>query len=188
MNFDYPQFDVAHQLDPTVRPFVIFDTAGQGDKAFVCATWANSYQGKFVGQLSKYEYKRCQYTLIEAVLAFPTTQVFVVRSAEEPTSVLAFAALDEKRKVLHYMYCKFEYRKNALCQNLVLGRGLRYLSMSPGYRLPQWASHLYFHPYILDEVFIHYGSEQQKRQHQQRQQHQQQQQQQPSGVSSSSEN
>ena len=114
---------------------------------------------------SERDYKRKHTELINAILSFPSTLVYVTRLKDDDTSILSYAVMDCRYFVLHYVYTKLTYRKCALAQNLVLGKGLTSYSMpmqnalltGPKYLLPTWASHLKWNPYFLFEVTKHYG-------------------------------
>lgn len=154
-------------IDPTVKPYTYTDFYKPCDLAFIHATWTNSFMCSKPARLcsGEKEYKRKHTQLIDAILSFPSTLVYVTRLKDDDTSILSYAVMDCTYYVLHYVYTKLTYRKCALAQNLVLGKGLTSYSMpmqnalptGPKYLLPTWASHMQWNPYFLFEVMKHYG-------------------------------
>lgn len=147
-----------YKIDSTVLPFVYIDNYSQKDIPFICATWSNSFRHSRIGSLlSVREFKRFHYELMAAVLAYPSTQVRVVRLKEDDTSLLSYAVYDVCESVLHYTYTKYEYRKNGLACNLCLGKNIKFVSMESDLKLPSFLWHLKHHPYFLFGVMQSYG-------------------------------
>lgn len=153
-----------HKIDGTVLPFIYMDDFAETDRAFVCATWANSLfesikQGANSqnAQFPPRYIKRYFNDIIQAVLFYPSTQIKLFRLKDDPTSILSYAIYDTTEKVLHYTYTKFEYRQGSLACNLCLGKGLEYYSLETGMKLPSFMCHLKYHPYFLYGVVQAYG-------------------------------
>jgi hypothetical protein len=155
-------------IDPTVKPYIYTDKGKEFDWPFIYATWVASYkvsQTAFLCRSLK-EYEHYQREIIKSILEMPTTTIRCVRLEGDSDSIITYVVMDKSLQCLHYCYTKFDYRKCALAQNLVLGSNLVYTSSNRAVNhkfaglyqfryenlMPWWGAHLRFHPYLLLDI------------------------------------
>lgn len=110
-------------MSESVRGLIAFRPAVEGDVRFILSSWLRSHR---VAPLARAWTNTVYYRVWQAVarrLMDRATSgdvvVLVACNSEYPDQVFGWAAYEQRRHLLHYVYVKFPFRRNGIARELL---------------------------------------------------------------------
>ena len=133
------------------------------DRSFVFSTWLKSYrQSEWARSMSNDTFFSYHKHIVEEILNKPGTAVNVLCGIDGDEDTLYGYVVAEKvadKYLVHFMYCKYSFRKMGLMSKLIQDLGyfsterVNFITHLPrNYKTFQKKYNLEYNPYILQEI------------------------------------
>ncbi len=106
-----------------MTPSIKIRKAGEGDKAFVLATWLRSYYNgsQFGSEITPHVYFKWHHALCEAFWIRPTAYALIACNPDDENQIYGWAAMEQSLHghLVHYVYVKPAFRQMGIAKALL---------------------------------------------------------------------